>query len=445
MSNVWLGDLKRLAKPGSDIAHLSDDLVCVSQDALLRAISSRDFECACIVSDEAPSRDFQLLSAIEEVAPRLPVIFYRPGAAQSHCISLKEAGAYDCVTEDLSVERLRELMGSASGSGTRSGLFRDSDWKSLLIGESREIQRIRDTISLVASRRCTVLITGESGTGKELAARSLHLASERRHRKMVAVNCAALPDTLLEAELFGHTKGAFTGAHVSRAGHFETAQHSTLLLDEIGEMPLETQAKLLRVLQEREVQRLGSSECRTVDVRVIAASNRDLFQAVRDRQFRSDLLYRLRVVELRMPALREHLSDIPILLDYFVEKICRRESLPLKRFHHSVPEWLSQFPWPGNIRELENAVESAVILSGTRCWLSPDDFNMPEYDSSDSNPVPALPESGVDLEWYVAGIEKKLLEEAIRRAGGNKAKAANMLRIPRTTLISKFKALRIAV
>ena len=245
-----------------------------------------------------------------------------------------------------------------------------------LIGRSAAMEEIQRLITLVAARRSTVLITGESGTGKELVARAIHREGSRAQMPLVAVNCSALPETLLEAELFGHTRGAFTGAMQPRAGHFESANRGTLFLDEIGEMPLGLQARLLRVLQEREFQRLGSSETLRVDVRVIAATNADLQARVEEKSFREDLYYRLSVVPIHLPPLRERAEDIPLLARHFVEKICRQEEMELKEISREALFDLVDYPWPGNVRQLENAIEMAVILSGTRDVLEPGDFHL---------------------------------------------------------------------
>lgn len=448
MSTLWIGLSRTLVSAlRGATTDPGDSWSPTVQDALRRLQSER-FDCVCITWEEGAEQDFEVLSHIRRADPRVPVVFYRPGMPMEHSIALREAGAYFCAVEPLSPERVVELLQAARRSRAASDAA-GADWKQILIGESRSMRRVRDTIELIGDRRCTVLITGESGTGKELAARSLHLASDRRRREMVSVNCAALPETLLEAELFGHTRGAFTGAQNARVGRFELAHQSTIFLDEIGEMPLETQAKLLRVLQERELHRVGSSETIRIDVRVIAASNRDLLQGVRDRTFREDLLYRLRVVELRMPPLRERIEDVPTLVDHFVTKVCVRERMAPKSIDRSALDRLQSHKWPGNVRELENTVEAAVVLSGERRWLSAQDFQLmesePAQPAQPGAPPIELPSTGVDLPGVVAQVELALLEQALRQACGNKAKAADMLRIPRTTLISKFKAHRIAV
>jgi transcriptional regulator with PAS, ATPase and Fis domain len=315
-----------------------------------------------------------------------------------------------------------------------------------LVGTSGPMREVVEIIELVANRRSTVLISGETGTGKEVAARALHLSSSRSASRMVAVNCAALPDHLLEAELFGHTKGAFTGAINARVGLFEQAHRGTIFLDEIGEMPLPLQAKLLRVLQEREIQRIGSSEPLSIDVRVIAASNTSLLEAVANRRFREDLYYRLNVVALRMPALRDRPSDIPELAEHFLHKISEHEPAWRKQLSPQALDLFLRYSWPGNVRQLEHALESACALSGARSILYPGDFDLPaEIQGSEFGSLSSLdvPEGGINFEELMTGIERRLLERALAKSGGNKARAASMLHMKRTTLLSKFKSLEV--
>src|SRR5438270_13123108 len=239
-------------------------------------------------------------------------------------------------------------------TGFGSGADR-AGWEQLLVGESSEIRQVVHIIRMVGPRRATVLITGETGTGKEVAAPALHVAGPRARAAFVAVNCTALPENLLESELFGHVRGAFTGAVQGRIGRFEQAQGGTLLLDEIGDLPLELQAKLLRVLQEREFQRLGSSETVRVDVRVVAASNCNLEQRIEQGRFREDLFYRLNVVPIVVPPLRRRRGDIPMLARHFVEKVCRAEGIALKTISSQAAERLAAFSWAGNVRQLDNS------------------------------------------------------------------------------------------
>jgi DNA-binding NtrC family response regulator len=320
-----------------------------------------------------------------------------------------------------------------------------ADWERMLVGGSREMRQLQHIVRLVAGRRATVLITGETGTGKELAARSLHMAGNRRDGPMVAVNCSALPESLLESELFGHVRGAFTGAFQGRMGRFEQAQGGTLFLDEIGELPMALQTKLLRVLQEREVQRLGSSETIKLDIRVVSATNCDLTLRMEQGKFREDLYYRLNVVPIEMPPLRKRLEDVPVLAAHFVEAVCRSEGIPVKLLARETLDRLSDYSWPGNVRQLENMVEMAVALSGERRTLLPADF--PVAVASQERPVTlhgplvAVPDGGLDYEQTLAVIERSILEQALHKTGGNKQAAADMLRLKRTTLSAKVRSL----
>jgi DNA-binding NtrC family response regulator len=306
------------------------------------------------------------------------------------------------------------------------------------------METVAETIRLVGPRRCTVLISGETGTGKEIAARAIHMASPRSHATMVAVNCSALPENLLEAELFGHTRGAFTGATVQRIGRFEQAHKGTIFLDEIGDMPLELQAKLLRVLQERELQRLGSSETIKVDVRVVAATNVDLVEKIRQGKFREDLYYRLNVVPLKMPALRNRVSDIPPLVSHFVRKICQMENIPLKRVTPEALQHLCANQWSGNVRQLENAIEMAIAISGDRDVLYPKDFGASSVKLApvSSGALPLEVPEGEGFDSAVTRFELAILENALRASGGNKTVAADRLGMKRTTLIMKIRNLQ---
>jgi transcriptional regulator with GAF, ATPase, and Fis domain len=282
-----------------------------------------------------------------------------------------------------------------------------------------------------------------------MAARALHLAGPRRRVPLVAVNCSALPENLLEAELFGHVKGAFTGAFQNRIGRFEQAQKGTLFLDEIGDLPLDLQAKLLRVLQEREFERVGSSETVRLDIRVVAATNCDLSQRIAQGRFREDLYYRLNVVPIHMPPLRERRADIPTLALHFVDKVCRLEGIPLKSLRTDAIQDLSGFSWPGNVRQLENAIEMAVALSGDRKVLVPSDFALSapallRSHSGGNAPMISVPDGGLDYAQTLALIERSILEQALRKTGGNKQAAADMLRLKRTTLSAKMRSLEAA-
>jgi len=322
-----------------------------------------------------------------------------------------------------------------------------SEWRKLVVGESDAMQHVFRIIDLVGQRRCTVLISGETGTGKELVARAIHTASSRSRLPMVTVNCAALPENLLEAELFGHVKGAFTGAANHRVGRFEQADGSTIFLDEISEMPLDVQAKLLRVLQEREFQRIGSSETIPVDMRIIAACNAELGKRVDDGKFREDLFYRLNVVPIRVPPLRERSSDIPALVDHLVNKICHMEQIPAKQVSAQTLWSLCEYSWPGNVRQLENAIEMAIALSGDRQMLMPADFPLgaaPKSSASPPSPTVSVPDHGLDFEHTVSQFERNILMQALEKTSGNKKLAADMLGLKRTTLSAKLRTLEAA-
>ena len=394
----------------------------------------------------------EVLRQVHDEGCRVPIVLYEPAGVVSRALELTQGGAFQYVSHAVKPEELCELLSVAirhhatqqlakSGASSQPG-----DSRSLLVGSSSAMREVVEIIDLVADRRSTVLITGETGTGKEVAARALHLSSSRSASRMVAINCAALPDHLLEAELFGHTKGAFTGAVNARVGLFEQANRGTIFLDEIGEMPLPLQAKLLRVLQEREIQRIGSSEPLPIDVRVIAASNANLLEAVANRRFREDLYYRLNVVALRMPALRERPSDIPELTEHFLHKVSEHEPAWRKHVSEQALDTFLKYSWPGNVRQLEHALESGCALSGSRTVLYPGDFDLPaEVQASEFGALSSLdvPETGINFEELMTGIERRLLERALAKSGGNKARAASMLHMKRTTLLSKFKSLEV--
>ena len=393
----------------------------------------------------------ELLEEVRRAAPATPCLVQgAPGDDWAQAVRLTKLGAHSWLPAGASAgDRLAALDAAFSErlAMKRTQVPADEAWRRFLVGDTAAMRHVTDTIRLVGPRRSTVLITGETGTGKEMAARALHAASTRAHLPMVAVNCSALPENLLEAELFGHVRGAFTGAVQGRVGRFEQADRGTIFLDEIAEMPLDLQAKLLRVLQEREFQRLGSSETIKLDVRVIAACNVDLEDRIRRGKFREDLFYRLNVVPLRMPPLRERSRDIPLLVSHFLEKVCMQEDIAVKQVAPETLERLMRYNWPGNVRQLENAVEMAVALSGDRDALFPSDFPLPSLISEKTTPIGMMaqlgvPDEGLDFEQTVGSIEIRLLEQALRKTDGNKKAAADLLRLKRTTLTAKLKSLQ---
>jgi transcriptional regulator with PAS, ATPase and Fis domain len=308
-----------------------------------------------------------------------------------------------------------------------------------MIGEHPSIHTIQEIIRRVAVTDATVLITGESGTGKELAARAIHNLSLRANGPFVPVNCAAIPENLLESELFGHARGAFTGAHSTRAGMFQLANHGTILLDEVGDLPLPLQAKLLRTLQDGEVRPVGSDQPVGVDVRVVASTNKDLAHQVEKGSFREDLFFRLQVIPIHLPPLRARRSDIPLLIQYFLEKSNRKHRLSVTITREAMI-YLWEYDWPGNIRELENLLERLVILSDQGVTKLEDlPANIRSFVTDKKSPQPTLGGGRIDLRGATEQLELRLMEEALRLTNGNKSAAARMLGLKRTTLVAKLR------
>lgn len=391
----------------------------------------------------------EVLDELQQADSSVPVILWYPEAAVHDAVRLVKAGAYELLGADADFSAAAHTITSAVEEHRSRGQVRetsDEPWRRTLVGASRPFQEIVRLVQLVGSRRCTILVTGETGTGKEMVARAIHMAGPRRRLPMVAVSCSAIPDNLLEAELFGHVRGAFTGAINQRIGRFEQANGSTLFLDEVGDMPLDLQSKLLRVLQEREFQRLGSSDTVRVDVRVIAATNANLLEKVRQGAFREDLYYRLNVVPIQLPTLRERSGDVEALAYHFVRKICTCEDLPLKRISREALDRLVRYSWPGNVRQLENAVERAVVMSGERDLLHPADFplllnNIRQMPERNAKPFIHVPDDGLDFDQTVGQIARSIIEQALQKTKGNKKMAADMLRLKRTTLAAKLRSL----
>ena len=310
-----------------------------------------------------------------------------------------------------------------------------------IIGTGRAMKRIFELVDTIAGLTSTVLIQGETGTGKELIAKAIHFNSQRKDQKMVSINCGAIPENLLESELFGHVKGAFTGAVQTRIGRFEQANGGTIFLDEIGNMPVALQVKLLRVLQEREFERVGGNSTVKVDVRIIAATSSNLEQMVKDGTFREDLYYRLNVIPINLPPLRERREDIPLLVQRFIEHFCEAHRLDLKTISPQVLKALMGYDWPGNVRQLENIVERMVALTGNRPALLPADLpgEIQNHDSLNFVPLIEIPEGGINFQDVVTDMERELILQSLRKTNGNKKLAAKLLNLKRTTLIEKIK------
>jgi two-component system response regulator AtoC len=313
-----------------------------------------------------------------------------------------------------------------------------------IIGQTPPILKLLELLETVAATNSTVLVTGETGTGKELAARAIHDASPRRMQRFVAINCSAIPETLLEAELFGHVRGAFTGAIANRQGRVEQAHRGTLFLDEVGTMAPSLQVKLLRVLQSREFERVGDSQTIKVDVRVIAATNSDLKQMVADGTFREDLFYRLNVIPVHVPALRDRRADVPVLAQHFLDRLSR--DTPARgrvSIAQDAQQALMAFAWPGNVRQLENVMERAFALSPGRAQIEVDDLpdELRTRAVATSADAVALGDDGIEFDRLVGDFERELIRRALEKSRGNKRMAADLLHIKRTTLIEKLKRL----
>lgn len=424
------------------------DLLSQSDIVPVRVLPGTLDECQIQPSDaflfNAPDPADLDARLIENVRGRLPAapVFVRTNSAPASALPQGVTRFDSAEGPELTRSRIVAALSGrrAAGAGVHPA------WRRRLVGASRATQKVAEVIRLVGPRRCTVLITGETGTGKEVVARAIHAAGPRSAGPLVALNCGAIPAALLEAELFGHTRGAFTGATQVRVGRFEQAQGGTLFLDEIGDLPLDLQSKILRVLQEREMQRLGSSETVRVDARIIAATNRDLKTLIRQGAFREDLFYRLNVVPLYIPPLRDRIADLGPLAEHFLALACAEEDVPLKRLAPQAWSVLEACDWPGNVRQLENAIASAVILSENRLVL--DDSDFPDlasrrFAAGQGLGLISLPDHGIDFTRTVNAIERDLLTQALRRTGGNKKAAAEMLRLKRTTLAAKVRVLEV--
>lgn len=377
--------------------------------------------------------------------PSLPVILMTAYSSVETAVDALRIGAYDYLIKPLDFDALKETLNKAI-EHSRLGVenrelrrqFSEENASTEILGRSPAITSMLSMIRTVAPTEATVLITGESGTGKELVARALHAQSLRKDEPLVTVNCAALAETLLESELFGHEKGAFTGADKRREGRFKQADRGTLFLDEIGEMPIGVQAKLLRALQQGEIQRVGSDKSEHVDVRVIAATNRDLRKEVEERRFREDLYFRLNVISLEVPPLRLRKEDIPLLAAHFLSHYAERNHKNVKGFSAQCMDMLLHYDWPGNVRELQNAVERAVILCTGEYVTGPElPVNIAKLAAE------AMPKS-TEVSSSLAGlpleeVERRAIEETLRETGDNKSAAARKLGITRATLHKKLR------
>ncbi|MBD93865.1 MAG: DNA-binding response regulator [Acidobacteria bacterium] len=394
----------------------------------------------------------EVLGAAIERYPEIVGIVMTGFGTVKDAVEAIKRGAAEFITKPFQFDQLLHVLASAleqrrlrSENAYLRSQLEDRYRFEGLVGRSRQMRELFDLLETVSASTSTVLVTGETGTGKELAARAIHHNSRRRAHRFVALNCSAVPETLLEAELFGHVRGAYTGAVANRAGRFEIADRGTLFLDEVGTMSVALQAKLLRVLQERELERIGDTRTIKIDVRVIAATNADLPQLVQDGLFREDLYYRLNVIPIGLPPLRERREDIPLLVRHFVNRLSQQQT-PAREVTvtQEAMRRMMAYGWPGNIRQLENAVERALALGGERTQIDVEDLP-PELKNSAALEQPVavtLPDGGVELPAFIANIERGLISQALNETDGNKQRAAQLLGLKRTTLVEKVRRLR---
>jgi two-component system response regulator PilR (NtrC family) len=390
-----------------------------------------------------------LLHAARDASPDAIVIMMTAYASTETAITAMKEGAYDYLTKPFRVDEIRLVVEKAlekkslarENRRLRTEL-RAQNRSRRVVGNSTAMQRVFELVSQVADSRANVLVTGESGTGKEMVARAIHEIGERRDGPFITINCAAIPENLLESELFGHVRGSFTGALHNKEGLFELANGGTLFLDEVGDLPLPLQVKVLRAIQEKTFRRVGGTHDQQVDVRIVAATNRHLEEEVAQGRFREDLYYRLNVIEIPLPPLRERRDDIALLVDHFVEKYARELGRDVKGMSDDALAKLSAYRFPGNVRELENVIERAVALTrGPVIQLE----SLPRsvLEREDPAPEPRIPREGVDLDKLMEDYERSLILEALRPAGGVKKKAARLLGISFRSLRYRLEKLGI--
>ncbi len=392
-----------------------------------------------------------LLDFARKHRPEVMVIMMTGYASVETAITAMKNGAFDYITKPIKLDEVKIIIHQAADK--RNLLLENISLKKELkgkytfdniIGTSRPMQEIFSIMERVVNSDSTVLITGDSGTGKELVAKALHYNGPRKENPFVAINCAAIPSELLESELFGHVKGSFTGAVANKPGKFEQANTGTMFLDEIGSMTMALQGKLLRVLQEKEIERVGGAKPMKIDVRIISATNTDLEKAVKKGLFRDDLFYRLNVIPIHLPSLKDRAEDIPMLAAHFIGKYNEKLKKGIKGLASGVMDYLVAYEWPGNIRELENVIERAVTLTdGEYIQESALPQSILGVAGQEFYSVPQIPDKGTDLEKELEGFEAAMIRMALKKTGGIKTKAAELLNLKRTTLIEKMRRLNL--
>lgn len=394
----------------------------------------------------------EFLKAVKDINQETMVILMTAYASPETAVSAMKEGAYDYVEKGFDVEDMKTIISSALekiGVKRNDALFikkvEDAVSFGNMIGKSKAMLKVYSVIKKVAETPTNVLILGESGTGKELVAKAIHENSPRLNMPFVVINCGGVPESLLESELFGHMKGSFTGAHVDKPGLFEVARGGTIFLDEIGDLPSLLQVKLLRVVQEKTFRRVGGAEDKKVDIRIISATNKNLEEKVNDGSFREDLYFRLNVIPIHIPPLRERKEDIPVLTNYFIEKYSKAFSKEIKKISSYALELLMTYPFPGNVRELENIIERSVALETSNIVLPENLFlagNMQEINRFSEVDIP---KDGVDLNEELTKYEKYLIEKALKKAKGSKTRAAEILRVSFDSLRYRIEKLGISI
>jgi DNA-binding NtrC family response regulator len=405
-----------------------------ANEALTR-LAEKKWDLALVDIRMRGTDGIELQRRMREIDPELVVIIMTGYASVDTAVTALKNGAYDYITKPLDPDDVAHLVTNALShrraaretERLRDVIASQAVHPSEIVGNSPAMQKLYAAIETVAPTDATVLITGESGTGKELVARAIHAASPRRFHPLVAIHCGALTETLLESELFGHEKGAFTGAQYRKKGKFEIAEGGTAFLDEIGDISLKTQTDLLRVLQEREITRVGGHQPIKVDFRCVAATNKDLQQLIKEGKFRPDLYYRLNVFSIELPSLRDRRADIPLLVDFFVNKYSTQMNRRIARVSPSAMSVLQQYDWPGNVRELENAVERAIVVAR--------DPELREEDFA----IKVEPRAVGDMPRTLDEIEKSHILRVLEECNYNQTRAAEVLRIDRVTLHNKLK------
>lgn len=394
----------------------------------------------------------EFLKEVKDICQETMVILMTAYASPETAVSAMKEGAYDYVEKGFDLEDIKSIISSAldkKGVKRDDALFikkvEDAVSFGNMIGKSKGMLKVYSVIKKVSETPTNVLILGESGTGKELVAKAVHEHSPRKNMPFVVINCGGVPESLLESELFGHTKGAFTGAYVDKPGLFEIARGGTIFLDEIGDLPSLLQVKLLRVVQEKTFRRVGGAEDKKVDIRIISATNKNLEEKVNDGSFREDLYFRLNVIAIHIPPLRERTEDIPVLTNYFIEKYSKAFGKEIKRISSYALELLMTYPFPGNVRELENIIERSVALETSNIVL-PENLilagNVQELNRFSDGEIP---KDGVDLNEELAKYEKHLIEKALKKAKGSKTRAAEILQVSFDSLRYRIEKLGISI